>query len=57
MKTFSEAFEKIMMAAAFAEAGEFGTARQFVCEERPARRPRPDTRVQQRPTAGKGRRA
>jgi len=54
MKTFSEKFEKIMMAVAFAEAGELETARQFVYRDRPARKPRPDTRATQRPTERKG---
>ena len=53
MKTFSETFEKIMMAAAFAEAGEFETARQCVYADSPTRRPRPNARAKQRQTARK----
>ncbi len=51
MKRFTETFEKIMVAVAFAEAAEFDTARQLVDDKRPvAVKPRPDNRMQQRMT-------
>lgn len=51
MKRFTETFEKIMVAVAFAEAAEFDTARQLLEDKRlVAVKPRPENRVQQRMT-------
>jgi hypothetical protein len=41
MKTVFEKFETAMVAASFAEAGEFETARQIMREERPTKTNRP----------------
>ncbi len=41
MKTVFEKFETAMVAASFAEEGEFETARQIMREERPRKTDRP----------------
>jgi hypothetical protein len=41
MKTLLKKFETAMVAAAFAEAGEFETARQIMNEDRPRKNDRP----------------
>jgi hypothetical protein len=44
MKKFLERFEAHMMAVAFAEAGEYKTARQFITDgPRPSKQNRPRT--------------
>jgi len=52
MKTLLKKFETAMVAASFAEAGEFETARRIATEDRPRKseRPtkRPDSRTQLR---------
>jgi hypothetical protein len=52
MKTLFDKFETLMVAASFAEAGEFDTARRIVNEDRVRKgdRPtqRPDSRTQLR---------
>lgn len=55
MKTLLKKFEKTMVAAAFAEAGEFETARQIMNEDRVRKQDRPSQH--QRPTARKEMRA
>jgi hypothetical protein len=57
MKTLRETFETTMAAAAFAEAGEFETARQIMNEDRPRKSDRPSVRDYQRPIARKELRA
>jgi hypothetical protein len=57
MKTLINKFETTMAAAAFAEAGEFETARQIMKEDRPRKNDRPFVRGYQRPTARKELRA
>jgi hypothetical protein len=57
MKTLIDKFETTMAAAAFAEAGEFETARQIMKEDRPRKNDRPSVRGYQRPTARKELRA
>ena len=51
MKALFEKFEKLMMAATFAEKGEFETARQFMNEDQPRKTKRPSSRTDQRPPA------
>jgi thioredoxin-like negative regulator of GroEL len=46
MKGFSKKFEQIFMAAAFAEAGEFETAREIMREQ--PRDQKRDTRVERK---------
>lgn len=52
MKQFLKKFESTMMAVAFAEAGEFDTARQLLNEDKPRKtdRPKKYTRPTERPT-------
>jgi len=52
MKKLLKRFEAAMMAVAFAEAGEFETARELFKEERPRKTDRPSMRKRQgeRPT-------
>ena len=57
MKTLREKFETAMVAAAFAEEGEFETARQIMNEIRPRKNGRPSARDYQRPAARKELRA
>ncbi len=57
MKTVFEKFETAMVAAAFAEEGEFETARQIMNEDQPRKTDRPSTRDYQRPAARKELRA
>jgi hypothetical protein len=57
MKTVFEKFETAMVAAAFAEEGEFETARQIMKEDRPRKSDRPSTHDYQRPSARKELRA
>jgi len=57
MKNIWEKFETVMVAAAFAEEGEFDTARQIMKEDQPRKTDRPSTRDYQRPTARKELRA
>jgi hypothetical protein len=53
MKTLFKKFEKMMTAVAFAEEGEFETARRIMSEDRPRKSDRPS----QRPAARKELRA
>ncbi len=53
MKTLLRKFETAMVAATFAEAGEFETARRIMSEDRPRKNQRPT----QRPSARKNARA
>jgi len=53
MKSLLKKFEKTMVAATFAEAGEFETARQIMKEDRARKNDRPT----QRPAARKQMRA
>jgi hypothetical protein len=57
MKSLLEKFETTMVAATFAEEGEFETARQIMKEETVRKSDRPATRDQKRPTARKELRA
>ncbi len=57
MKTIFEKFETAMVAAAFAEEGEFEIARQIMKEDRPRKTDRPSARDVQRPAARKELRA
>ncbi len=57
MKTLLKKFETLMVAATFAEAGEFETARQIMKEDRPRKNDRPSARDYQRPVARKELRA
>lgn len=57
MKSLMEKFETAMVAAAFAEEGEFETARQIMKEVQPRKTNRPSARDQQRPSARKELRA
>jgi len=53
MKSLLKKFETAMVAAAFAEEGEFETARQIMNEDRPRKTDRPSTYDYQRPAARK----
>lgn len=53
MKTLLKKFETAMVAAAFAEEGEFETARQIMNEDRPRKNDRPSVHDYQRPSARK----
>jgi len=55
MKTILNKFETAMVAATFAEAGEFETARKIMNEDR--KRERPSARDYKRPVARKEMRA
>jgi hypothetical protein len=57
MKSLLKRFETTMVAAAFAEEGEFETARQMMKEETLRKSDRPTTRDQKRPAARKELRA
>ncbi len=57
MKTLLKKFEAAMTAAAFAEEGEFETARQIMNEDRPRKTDRPSVQDYQRPTRRKELRA
>ncbi len=57
MKTVFKRFETMMAAAAFAEEGEFETARQIMQEDRPRKNDRPSLHDYQRPAARKELRA
>jgi hypothetical protein len=57
MKSVFEKFETMMVAAAFAEEGEFETARQIMKEDQPRKTDRPSARTHQRPAARKELRA
>ena len=57
MKTLLKKFETAMVAAAFAEEGEFETARQIMNEDRPRKNDRPSVQDYQRPGARKELRA
>ncbi len=57
MKTLLRKFETMMAAAAFAEEGEFETARQIMKEDRPRKSDRPSVHDYQRPAARKELRA
>ncbi len=57
MKTVFEKFETAMVAASFAEAGEFETARQIMREERPRKTDRPSATDYKRQPARKELRA
>ena len=48
MKKFMKKLETTMVAATFAEAGEFETARQFLNEEQKRKSDRPSARNEQR---------
>jgi hypothetical protein len=49
MKRFMKKLETTMVAAAYAEAGEFDTARQFLNEEEQRTSNRPSAKNEQRP--------
>ncbi len=49
MKTLLKKFETMMVAASFAEAGEFETARRIVNEDRARKSDRPTQRPDSRP--------
>lgn len=51
MKTLLKRFETTMAAAAFAEEGEFETARMIMNESRPRKSNRPETYDEKRPCA------
>jgi hypothetical protein len=53
MKTLFKKIETAMAASAFAEEGEFETARQLMNEDQPRTTVRPSQTVQPRPTARK----
>jgi hypothetical protein len=57
MKSFLKKFETAMVAASFAEEGEFETARQIMNEDRTRKTDRPSTYDYQRPAARKTLRA
>ncbi len=57
MKTVFEKFETAMVAASFAEEGEFETARQIMREERPRKTDRPSATDYKRPPVRKELRA
>ncbi len=57
MKSLMKKLETTMAAAAFAEEGEFETARQIMNEDRPRKSNRPSARDYQRPTVRKELRA
>jgi hypothetical protein len=57
MKTLLKKFERTMVAAAFAEEGEFETARQIMNEDQPRKTDRPSTHDYKRPAARKELRA
>jgi hypothetical protein len=57
MKNIFKKFETIMVAATFAEAGEFETARQIMSEDRPRKTDRPSVHDYKRPVARKELRA
>ena len=57
MKSVFEKFETMMVAASFAEEGEFETARQIMNEDQPRKTDRPSVRNYQRPAARKELRA
>jgi len=57
MKSILKKFEATMVAATFAEAGEFDTARQMMKEDAVRTTDRPAKRDQQRPAARKELRA
>lgn len=57
MKGFFKKVETAMTAAAFAEAGEFETARQIMNEDRPRKTDRPSKYDYQRPSNRKELRA
>ena len=50
MKTLLKKFETAMAASAFAEEGEFDTARQIMNEDRPRKTDRPSAQDYQRPS-------
>ena len=52
MKAFFKKLATFMTAAAFAEAGEFETARQIMKEDKPRKTARPLARKHQRPNTG-----
>lgn len=51
MKTLFKKFETAMMAVAFAEVGEFDSARQILAEDKPRKTGRPT--IQKRPSERK----
>lgn len=57
MKSILKKFETAMVAAAFAEEGEFDTARQIMNEDRPRKNDRPSAHDYQRPAVRKELRA
>ncbi len=57
MNTLAKKFETAMVAAAYAEAGEFETARQIMKEDRPRKNDRPSIHDYQRPAERKELRA
>ena len=57
MKNILKKFEKAMVAAAFAEEGEFETARQIMNEDRPRKTGRRTVQDYKRPAARKELRA
>jgi len=57
MKSIFEKFETVMVAASFAEEGEFEMARQIMKEDQPRKTDRPSARDFQRPAARKELRA
>ena len=57
MTSIFKKFEKMMVAASFAEEGEFETARQIMNEDRPRKTDRPSTYDYKRPVSRKEMRA
>ena len=57
MKSIFKNFEKAMVAASFAEEGEFETARQIMNEDRPRKTDRPSSYDYKRPVSRKEMRA
>ncbi|MGO9014179.1 MAG: hypothetical protein ACLQF0_04285 [Dissulfurispiraceae bacterium] len=57
MRRLIERFQTMMMAATFAEEGEFETARQIMNENEPRKTKRPSTDKRQRPDKRKELRA
>jgi len=57
MKSIFKKFETAMVAASFAEEGEFETARQIMNEDRPRKTSRPSNFDYKRPVARKEMRA
>ena len=53
MKNLLKKFETAMVAASFAEEGEFETARQIMNEDRPRKTNRPSSYDYQRPSTRK----